>query len=473
MLRVEDAREIGGYLPVRKAADSEFRERLEAWSGATTRLIDVPLYMIRMSAGSLSRMDFRPGWSHAARRAFWSSYKHWHRNVPPESLVIDAASDVAGIPSSAPPKIAGREWEAQRDFDVCIVADWRGDTPQQRAARDELNALAETGLAVAVLHLDTPWGGGREPRALHPEVQELISSGKIARIFVDQQIEVGLMLVRAPETMDFALRAPSELRCARVILIGHGALAHRLEEVRDYDAQNAHAMAKTIFGVEPSWSLPEGDPADGVEERYGIAVEQLRYPLYIDSAQYVGARWRRPSGAPLVLGCTATNDELAWPEAEHLSDVFPVSGANEVRVLGDVRGALRALSQKHLPTNWVQFRESETDSAIFWRTVDAAVIFGRGAVGETVDRAALEALASGTILVTDEGRVDAYGGAAIACRPPEVLSVVRALIDEPDVRDELRRRGEAFVRARADASAVEGFVRRYLNDTLAGAESCD
>src|SRR5699024_9393666 len=42
MLRVEDARAIGGYLPVRKAADSEFRERLEAWSGTTTQLIDVP-----------------------------------------------------------------------------------------------------------------------------------------------------------------------------------------------------------------------------------------------------------------------------------------------------------------------------------------------------------------------------------------------------------------------------------------------
>ena len=473
MLRVKDARAIGGYLPVRKAADSEFRERLETWSGTPTQLIDVPLYVIRMSVGSLSRTDFRPGWSHAARRAFWSSYKHWHRNTPPEALAIDATSDVAGIPSSAPPKIAGREWEAKRRFDVCIVADWRGDTPQQRAARDELNALVKSDLAVAVLHLDTPWGARIEPRALHPDVQELISSGKIARIFIDQQIDVDLMLVRAPETMDFALRAPGEVNCGSVVLIGHGALAQRAEEVRDYDPTNAHSMAKTIFGVEPRWSLPDGDAAVGVEERFGIAMEELRYPIFIDTASYNGAKWRRPAGAPLVLGCAATNDELSWPEADHLSDVVPLSGEDEVRVLGDARGALRATGQKHLPPNWVQFREYETTATVFWRTVDVAMVLGRGAGGESVERAALEALAAGTLVVMDESRAAAYGGAVVASRPREALDTVRAVLEEPETCERFRRVGKAFAQGKADGSVMERYVRNYLNEARAGAESND
>src|SRR5699024_12650614 len=61
-------------------------------------------------------------------------------------------------------------------------------------------------------------------RSLHPEVQRLISTGQVDRIFVDEQVDVDLMLVRAPETMDFARRTPSELRCRQTVLIGHGAL---------------------------------------------------------------------------------------------------------------------------------------------------------------------------------------------------------------------------------------------------------
>lgn len=471
MLRVEDASAIGGYMPVRKAADSEFRERLEAWSGVSTRLIDTPLYMIRLSAGSLSRMDFRPGWSHHARRAFWGAYKFWHRNAPRESLEIDASSDVAGVPSKAPSKIAGREWISNRTFDVCIVADWRGNTSQQRAARDELNALANSDLTVAILHFDTPWGAGKEPRALHPEVQELISAGKVGRVLIDQNVEVDLMLVRAPETMDFARRAPGEVRCNRTILVGHGALAHRADEVRDYDPTNANAMAKTIFGVEPSWALPEGDRADGVGEKYGISVEEDRYPLYIDAARFAGARWRRSADAPLVLGCAVTNDELSWPDAEYLDDVFPLAGPEEVRVFGDARGALRAVKEKRLPASWVQFRENETESVLFWRRLDAAVLLGRGVMGPTVDRGALEALASGTIVLTDEVRAVAYEGAAAVVSLPEALTTIRALFEQPDVVDELRRRGDEFVRSRAQPSLLEGYVRRHLNEALAGAET--
>lgn len=471
MLRVEDARTIGGYMPVRKAADSEFRERLEAWSGVSTRMIDAPLYLIRLSAGSLSRMDFRPGWSHHARRAFWGAYKFWHRSAPREFLEIDASSDVAGVPSKAPSKIAGREWMSSRTFDVCIVADWRGNTSQQRAARDELNALVKSDLAVAILHLDTPWGAGREPRALHPEVQELISAGKVGRVLIDQTVDVDLLLVREPETMDFALRAPGEVRCKRTVLIGHGALADRADGVRDYDPTNANAMAKTIFGVEPVWALPEGDRVDGVEGKYRISVEEDRYPMYIDAARFAGARWRRGADAPLVLGCAVTNDELSWPDAEHLDDVFPLAGPEEVRVFGDARGALRAVKEKRLPVTWVQFRENETDPVLFWRRVDVAVILGRGAVGPTVDRAALEALASGTIVVTDDIRAGAYEGATAVSSPPETLTHIRALFEQPDVKGALHRRGDEFVRERADPSMLEGYVRRHLSDALSGAEN--
>jgi len=469
MLRVDDARAIGGYLPVRKAADSEFRERLEAWAGQPTQVIDHPLYMIRISYGSLSRMDFRPGWSHSARRAFWSSYKLWHRSASREELQIDASGDVAGIPSSAPERIAGREWAKDKRFDVCIVADWRGNTPQQRAARDELTALADTDLEVAVLHIDTPWGQGTEPRSLHPEVQRLISTGQVDRIFVDEQVDVDLMLVRAPETMDFARRTLSELRCGQTVLIGHGALAHRRTEVRDYDPANAHATARMMFGREPIWSLPEGDPADGVANRFGIPVGGETYPLYVDTGRYSGIRLRRPAGGPLVLGCVAINDTLAWPERDDLLAAFPFDGTEEVRVLGDARGAVREIEETRIPANWVQFRENETDSALFWRTVDAAVFLGRELEGPSIDRSVLEALATGTLVLAGMSSASKYQGAVVPISPEETVSMVRSVSEDSERMEKILRHSKQLIKNFSDPARVEGYVRKCLNNPLAGA----
>src|SRR5699024_1603746 len=88
MFRLRDARALGGHLPMRRAADTEFRLRLAAWSGTPIHDIDQPLAVIRVLAHSLSRGDFRAGWRHPARQAFAASYAHWHQNATPQSLAL-------------------------------------------------------------------------------------------------------------------------------------------------------------------------------------------------------------------------------------------------------------------------------------------------------------------------------------------------------------------------------------------------
>lgn len=248
MIRVETASAIGGYLPVRKAADSEFRERLEAWSESTVHRLEEPLYMIRMSPGSLSRADFRPGWSHHARRGFWSAYKHWHARATRDELEIDALNPSVPIASMAPARIAGREWPGCRKFDVCLVADWRGSTAQQRAALDELRVLAASDLTVAILHLDTPWGRTHDFRALAPEVQGLVSEGVVHRVYLDQEIELGLVIVRDPSTLDYAREMTSTLSVVEVLMVAHSDPVGRAAHLLPYDARHAHVMARKLFG---------------------------------------------------------------------------------------------------------------------------------------------------------------------------------------------------------------------------------
>lgn len=245
------ALEVGGYLPMRKAADSEFRERLELCAGRPTGWLDEPLYMIRMSNGSLSRADFRPGWSHHARRAFWSAYKQWHRSVSVPNLRSGADQTDVSIAHMAPERIAGKEWPRSREYDVCVVADWRGTNPEQRSAKDELKALAGSNMRVAILHLDTPWGNTSDLRGLNPDIQNLINSGDIQRVFADESADVDLMVVRDPACVDYAKAESSAISARAVLMVGYGQPARNEKQLRAYDASHADMMAKIIFGCVP------------------------------------------------------------------------------------------------------------------------------------------------------------------------------------------------------------------------------
>src|SRR5699024_3488467 len=149
----------------------------------------------------------------------------------------------------APSRIAGREWTQGGNYDVCIAADWRGDSAEQRAALDELRSLLDSDLEVAILHADTPWGGHTQtPRALNAEVQQLVTDGRVRRVFIDEAVDIRLLLIRDPAAVDYARRVRSSLRAERVLLVAHSNPAERPQGLFTYDPHHAHVMAQELFG---------------------------------------------------------------------------------------------------------------------------------------------------------------------------------------------------------------------------------
>ncbi|MGO2111256.1 MAG: glycosyltransferase family 2 protein [Pseudoclavibacter sp.] len=470
MLRAETARAIGGYLPVRKAADSEFRERLEAWWGSPVVHLTEPLYIIRMSPGSLSRADFRPGWSHHARRAFWSAYKEWHARAAREDLQIDAADQRIAVPATAPARIAGREWPRADSFDICLAADWRSNSAGQRAAVDELRALLETDLDVAILHFDTPWSGSRRmPRALLPEVQRLVTEGRIRRVFVDEEIKIDLLVVRDPAAVDYARRHPSSLLAKQVLVVGDGNPGGRDESLRQYDPAHAHDMARTIFGQEPVWTIPVGQDAAKFREQFELPSVPDPYPLVLDVERYSGTRLKR-TGEQLVIGRHADNDVMEWPGKELLLDPYPTDGSIELRVLGDARGAVRVLGEKGMPPQWIHFRDGEIASDVFWRTIDAVVLYGGENKGLFLERQILEALTAGVPIVTDIERAELYGGAVLGAPPEDALERVRSILTNSELLEEHRALGRQVAENLSPPDGLREFIHRRLNEHRAGAE---
>lgn len=470
MLRAETARKIGGYLPVRKAADSEFRERLEAWWGASVQVLDEPLYVIRMSPGSLSRADFRPGWSHYARRGFWSAYKNWHATAEPYELEIDASDREMAIPATTPPRIAGTEWAREHSYDLCLVADWRGGAPEQRAALDELTSLVNTDLSIAILHFDTPWGAGSlAPRALAPDVQRLVTDGKVGRVYVEEEIEVAVVVVRDPAAVDYARRVSGSLVAGRVLMVAHSNPAGREAILRKYDPQHAHEMAGNIFGVDPLWMVPTGESPELFQSAFELPVATEGYPMVVDIQRFSGVRLRR-AGGRLVVGRSADNEAEDWPTVETLHEIFPTDGSVEVRVLGDARGALRVSGERRLPADWLSFRDGDIAPEMFWRTVDASVVYDQETRGRAIERPVLEALALGTPVITDSERAALYNHAVLVAEPADAVQVATDLIADRVRCEEVAEIGRSFVRDNFNPEVFYEFMSHRVSERPAGAE---
>lgn len=468
MTRRDTALAVGGYLPMRKAADSEFRERLEICAGSPTGWLDEPLYMIRMSNGSLSRADFRPGWSHHARRAFWSAYKQWHRNASVSNLRSGADQTDVSIARMAPERIAGKEWSHAREFDICVVADWRGSMPVQRSAMDELTALVESNLRVAILQFDTPWGNTSDFRGLDPGVQCLINSGKIQRVFSDESVDVDLMLIRDPACVDYAKATSSEINAKAVLMIGYGQPARNEKHLWLYNASHADKMAKEVFGRVPVWTAPAGEEVAVLHDRWNLRVQTVPYPIYIDTASFTGPRLVRKGSRP-VIGRTAENETEQWPARGQIFDAYPDDGTFDVRVFGDARGAIRASGRRHLPIDWMQYRPGEVNADVFWRTLDAVVLFDRRYPGSGVERPVLEALTTGLPVVTDFVRSKVYGDAVVPSEPGDAIQSTLKLLNDTDKLRALRSAGKEFVSNYTNASILIDYVEIQLRLVRTGA----
>ncbi|SDE40932.1 glycosyltransferase [Glycomyces harbinensis] len=153
MFRTEPVRSrLGGYDTARKGGDSEFRLRIQKAFGSRRWVrMEANHTVVRRRSGSLSLGEVGDGWMHPARAAYEAGFHHWHKAIQQKLAKprLDPASRARPFP--APKSILGEATRPRRVARV-HVADWRYDTPVQRAALAELARDVASGAAVAVAH---------------------------------------------------------------------------------------------------------------------------------------------------------------------------------------------------------------------------------------------------------------------------------------------------------------------------------
>jgi glycosyltransferase involved in cell wall biosynthesis len=246
LLRRTAVRERVGYFDsLRKAADAEFRLRVQAaWNVEVPTIGSIPLTWQLVASDSLSDSDIRRYWIHLERRIHRSCYEAWHRDcvrqghVP--SIALDHPDDRR--PYYAPPLVmgaAGASSEPRPSFDVVIAANWLDGSLSRNSERRRLaliHELGDRGLHVAITHLDRLWSGDSMRLSLSLPAVRALNQGAMEYISVNAPALTRVLVTSGdgpiperPDTLDaltFDHAIPDEGAAAGLEPAAFAALVH-------------------------------------------------------------------------------------------------------------------------------------------------------------------------------------------------------------------------------------------------------
>lgn len=428
MLRTELARELGGYVEARKAADNEFRHRVERFTGRPTVMLKEPLIFVRVRPTSLSRADFKAGWQHPARRAFSSSYTHWHQTSVPADLKLPAEKSA---PVVTPHRFAGEKNFSQR-FDIVYAGDWTQLGGPQFSMLNEIQALQGKGLHIGVMHLDAARFMSTAAKKLCSPVQELINSGEVTHLLADDSAEVDLLILRYPPILQFPSSTPLKAHIRRLVIIANQAPAERDGTDIRYVPSECADNAEMLFGLRGLWA-PQGPTVRQALIGHLQPDEITPYDVLgiLDSDQWRTNRSYFRSKVP-VLGRHSRDNVMKWPEnSSALSAIYPTDASVDVRIMGGATTARNVLEKDHYPPNWVVFETNEMNVRSFLNSIDFFVYFQHSSAYDAFGRSVLEALAAGCVTILPHHFEETFGEAALYAEPAEVASLIRDHYENP------------------------------------------
>lgn len=426
MLHANLANEIGGYLEARKGADSEFRRRIEHFTGEPVHGIEKPLYLIRIGHESLSYSDFKPGWSHPARRSFWNSSQYWHENAQRNELRLDHATAQDYIP--IPNKFRVFPETVPRHFDAVFVGDWRTYSGIQRQMVDEIKVLKNADKQVGIMQLDSVLSQSIEKVRFADQIQHLINSNYVDEVICDENATTDLVLIHDPTVLQFA--ALDEIEMTADITLISPAMPPQTENSAGglYRPDICNAIAFKLFHAAVYWNSSDPMVKEQLREfEHSLFIDETDKPIVIDTRPW-SLSHLHPRNAWPVIGRHAEDYELLWPSNyDTVVDLWPTKDSADVRFLGDARSLLRRHGMQTYPLNWLVFRDRDITPEAYMANIDFFVYFPDELLCQSFSREALEAAAAGAVVILPEKFERTLGSVAVCTSAESVPQVIEAL----------------------------------------------
>lgn len=465
MMRLETYRQIGGFLETRKAADTELHRRVEKFTGKPIVDIEKPLTIVRIETESLSRSEFRAGWSHPARREFKFSYSYWHATARRSELTLDDDSTpMVHIPGRFRIDQSARP----AHLDVVYAGDWRQYGGPQKSMIEEIHALVDHGFNVGVMQLEAPRFMTKVTKPLTSHVQHLINSGLVHEVLYDDELKVDLLVLRYPPILQFATAELSGLQVQRMMILANQAPSELDGSDIRYLVQDCTRNAQRMFTHNVTW-VPQGPQVREAIESYlpPEAIETFDIPGIVKASDWKSAKNHRRSTLP-VVGRHSRDNRMKWPEAaDVIEKAYPTSGRFDIRILGGASVPKDVLGVKETPAAWTVYGVDALPVPAFLRTLDFYVFFQNSVAVEAFGRSVLEALAAGLIVILPKSYEEVFGEAAIYVSPDKIQETVMMYHND---RHLFAKQLDIAERVVADNFSHESYVS-LIDEVLKGANT--
>lgn len=428
LLRTEDARALGGWHEVNRGADEEFTLRLQKATGKKIGCCsDIPLSFTRTHDRSLTSGEILRGFQHPSRMLYHSAFTAVHNELGAEYI----KPDVKALPADMERDKRGAHLGT---FDFGYVLDAKVSDFNQATALAELQHLDEIGYRVALVHHHS-FDGATAP-LVNPRVLELLENTGVQFLSFQNAAHFDHLIIRDPRAFEFAEDTASNVTANTVAVVS--AAASTKSPVQERLARSALDGLCQVLGKQESEILRLND-------WNGLAPfnSSQTHSLSTDAKPTVG-RGPAPSSKQ-------------WPSKA--SEIKSAYAGNEIYdvVLVDNFDQSSSRIEKTLRQG-ADFVSGDTfDFVDFAEKIDFWVDMGPAHSEQSLE--VLAALATGIVVMVRPGSEALYGDAVLYVKPDAVQSVVRRIVDFPELYKLQQKRGTQYLPELWSESEFEDYIK--------------
>lgn len=426
MFRRRHLEQLGGFDTVRKAADTEFIRRLRAALPGRQVLLTDPLAFVRLTGGSLSRTDFKPGWNHPTRSEYAEAADWWHR-----SIFMGASARISDSPDErtfpAPQRFVSAEAGSTPKFDLVVAGDFVSPLVVAGIGWEMIAEAVRRGERVGVLPLDDPNRVETAGRTrLTDAVRRLINTGAVARVFPEEEGVCRRLVVDNPAVLEFADRSPWGLRPDRLEVLCHTGPVEYDEASYWSSTDCIDMLADVLPASEPKW-VGTSDPVRQALLNGVLSVAENTYTPAVSVPEPLPMRSPR-GGSRLVLGRVGNRAPSGWPGTrDELMEMYPQDGPFDVRILGDMGPIIRTLGT--IPALWLHYQSTDIGLDAFLAQLDVYVHASTTPATLIETRAMIRAIGLGKLVVSVASDTGLPDGVPVNCSVSDFRKLVKELCD--------------------------------------------